>query len=158
MVDPCFQLIIYSLACFAYLIVLCRLQVERILRQAAEFTSEHDTWKLGVAHAFFMQVRSETYKRGGARVCHTRVHCVDETSDIMLMCIYLYMYCIPRAPVAARLNMLTRNCISALRPLSRLCVWLQGDKFGEAISFYEPIVRSKWESILDVTGAEAVIT
>ena len=109
MVDPCFQLIIYSLACFAYLIVLCRLQVERILRQAAEFTSEHDTWKLGVAHAFFMQVRSETYKRGGARVCHTRVHCVDETSDIMLMCIYLYMYCIPRAPVAARLNMLMRN-------------------------------------------------
>jgi hypothetical protein len=31
------------------------LQVERIFRQSAEFASEHDTWKLNVAHTFFMQ-------------------------------------------------------------------------------------------------------
>ena len=31
-------------------------QVERIFRQSAEFASEHDTWKLNVAHVFFMQV------------------------------------------------------------------------------------------------------
>jgi len=30
-------------------------QVERIFRQSAEFASEHDTWKLNVAHTFFMQ-------------------------------------------------------------------------------------------------------
>lgn len=29
--------------------------VERIFRQSAEFCSEHDTWKLNVAHTFFMQ-------------------------------------------------------------------------------------------------------
>lgn len=30
-------------------------QVERIFRQSAEFASEHHTWKLNVAHTFFMQ-------------------------------------------------------------------------------------------------------
>lgn len=30
-------------------------QVEKIFRQSAEFCSEHDTWKLNVAHTFFMQ-------------------------------------------------------------------------------------------------------
>jgi tetratricopeptide repeat protein 30 len=30
-------------------------QVETIFRQSAEFCSEHDTWKLNVAHTFFMQ-------------------------------------------------------------------------------------------------------
>jgi len=30
-------------------------QVERIFRQSSEFCSEHDTWKLNVAHTFFMQ-------------------------------------------------------------------------------------------------------
>jgi hypothetical protein len=30
--------------------------VERIFRQSAEFCSEHDTWKLNVAHNYFMQV------------------------------------------------------------------------------------------------------
>lgn len=29
--------------------------VEKIFRQSAEFCSEHDTWKLNVAHVFFMQ-------------------------------------------------------------------------------------------------------
>lgn len=31
------------------------LQVERIFKQSAEFCSEHDVWKLNVAHVFFMQ-------------------------------------------------------------------------------------------------------
>ena len=29
--------------------------VERLFRQSAEFCSEHETWKLNVAHVFFMQ-------------------------------------------------------------------------------------------------------
>jgi hypothetical protein len=29
--------------------------VERLFRQSAEFCSEHDAWKLNVAHVFFMQ-------------------------------------------------------------------------------------------------------
>lgn len=31
-------------------------QVERIFRKSVEFCSEHDTWKLNVAHVLFMQV------------------------------------------------------------------------------------------------------
>lgn len=30
-------------------------QVEKIFRQSAEFCSEHETWKLNVAHFFFRQ-------------------------------------------------------------------------------------------------------
>ena len=30
-------------------------QVEKLFRQSAEFCSEHETWKLNVAHVFFMQ-------------------------------------------------------------------------------------------------------
>ena len=30
-------------------------KVEKIFRQSAEFCSEHETWKLNVAHVFFMQ-------------------------------------------------------------------------------------------------------
>ena len=30
-------------------------QVEKIFRQSAEFCSEHENWKLNVAHTFFMQ-------------------------------------------------------------------------------------------------------
>ena len=31
-------------------------QVEKLFRQSAEFCSEHEVWKLNVAHVFFMQV------------------------------------------------------------------------------------------------------
>lgn len=31
-------------------------QVENLFRQSAEFCSEHEVWKLNVAHVFFMQV------------------------------------------------------------------------------------------------------
>lgn len=30
-------------------------QVEKIFRTSSEFCSEHETWKLNVAHVFFMQ-------------------------------------------------------------------------------------------------------
>lgn len=30
-------------------------QVEKIFRQTAEFCSEHESWKLNVAHVFFLQ-------------------------------------------------------------------------------------------------------
>lgn len=30
--------------------------VEKIFKQSAEFCSEHEIWKLNVAHIFFMQV------------------------------------------------------------------------------------------------------
>lgn len=56
--------------------------VERIFRQAAEFASDHETWKLNVAHTFFMQA----------------------------------------------------------------------DKYREAIRYYEPLVRKKWDHLLDVTA------
>merc|ERR1712216_75227 len=36
--------------------------VEKIFRQSAEFCSEHDVWKLNVAHVFFMQGSMETIK------------------------------------------------------------------------------------------------
>lgn len=31
-------------------------QVEKIFRKSVEFSSEHDVWKLNVAHVLFMQV------------------------------------------------------------------------------------------------------
>ena len=31
--------------------------VEKLFFQSAEFCSEHEVWKLNVAHVFFMQVR-----------------------------------------------------------------------------------------------------
>ncbi len=33
-------------------------QVETIFRKSVEFCSEHDVWKLNVAHVLFMQVRT----------------------------------------------------------------------------------------------------
>jgi hypothetical protein len=33
-------------------------QVEQIFRKSVEFCSEHDTWKLNVAHVLFMQVQA----------------------------------------------------------------------------------------------------
>ena len=34
-------------------------QVEQIFRKSVEFCSEHDTWKLNVAHVLFMQVSNK---------------------------------------------------------------------------------------------------
>ena len=34
--------------------------VEKIFRQSAEFCSEHELWKLNVAHVFFLQVSEHT--------------------------------------------------------------------------------------------------
>lgn len=42
-------------------------QVEQIFRKSVEFCSEHDTWKLNVAHVLFMQVSSEQQSQG--KVC-----------------------------------------------------------------------------------------
>ena len=35
-------------------------QVEKIFRKSVEFCSEHNTWKLNVAHVLFMQVGDNT--------------------------------------------------------------------------------------------------
>ena len=37
-------------------------QVEKIFRQSSEFCNEHPTWRLNVAHVFYMQAR----RRSGA--------------------------------------------------------------------------------------------
>jgi hypothetical protein len=49
--------------------LLCVCQVEKLFRQSAEFCSEHEVWKLNVAHVFFMQVtgtaaRRQSWQRG----------------------------------------------------------------------------------------------
>lgn len=45
--------------------------VEKLFRQAAEFCSDHDTWKLNAAHVFFME---EKFK-----VCFSRYMCAVST-------------------------------------------------------------------------------
>ena len=35
-------------------------QVEKLFRKSVEFSSEHDAWKLNVAHVLFMQVTVHT--------------------------------------------------------------------------------------------------
>ncbi len=51
--------------------VMHSLQVERIFRQSAEFCSEHEVWKLNVAHVFFMQVRGAYFGSEVATVAGT---------------------------------------------------------------------------------------
>lgn len=41
--------------------------LEQLFRQSAEFCSEHDSWKLNVAHTFFMQVRQQCAADRGCR-------------------------------------------------------------------------------------------
>ena len=41
-------------------------QVERILKQSAEFCGEHETWRLNMAHTYFMQSLREDEKYGEA--------------------------------------------------------------------------------------------
>lgn len=38
-------------------------QVERIFHQSADLCSDHDLWKLNIAHTFFMQVSLSPFKR-----------------------------------------------------------------------------------------------
>jgi tetratricopeptide repeat protein 30 len=38
--------------------------VERLLRQASEFCSEHDAWRLNMAHNYFMQVQNKRRVNG----------------------------------------------------------------------------------------------
>lgn len=40
-------------------------QVVRVFNQSRDFASEHDTWKLNVAHTYFMMVRARA--GGGLR-------------------------------------------------------------------------------------------
>lgn len=37
-------------------------QVQAVLSQASEFCSEHETWRLNVAHTFFMQVTMPSWR------------------------------------------------------------------------------------------------
>lgn len=37
--------------------------VEKLFRQAAEFCSDHDTWKLNAAHVFFMEEKFKVQMR-----------------------------------------------------------------------------------------------
>jgi hypothetical protein len=53
--------------------------VERIFRQSAEFCSDNDTWKLNVAHTFFMQA-STRFKWGAAR-CNNHLDCTSATDN-----------------------------------------------------------------------------
>ena len=50
-------------------------QVEKIFRQSAEFCSEHETWKLNVAHVFFMQATK-----------------FKEVASFTIILIYAYLY------------------------------------------------------------------
>jgi tetratricopeptide repeat protein 30 len=54
--------------------------VEKLFRQSAEFTSEHETWKLNVAHVFFMQ---ETKFREAIRY-YSPIY--EENKDNVLNC------------------------------------------------------------------------
>jgi hypothetical protein len=44
---------------------------EKIFRQSADFCSEHSTWKLNVAHTYFMQ---ENHYKEAIRCCHTSMY------------------------------------------------------------------------------------
>lgn len=56
--------------------------VEKIFRQSAEFCSEHETWKLNVAHTFFMQVRCSKFD--SIRMCARRI---NSSTSLLSSCI-----------------------------------------------------------------------
>ena len=54
-------------------------QVEKIFRKSVEFCSEHDTWKLNVAHVLFMQVYTSQ------RWCSFLFQCLKR---LVLLCLF----------------------------------------------------------------------
>lgn len=54
--------------------------VEKMFRQAAEFCSDHDTWKLNAAHVFFVE---EKFKVTCCS-CHTLVILKDRDAGVTL--------------------------------------------------------------------------
>lgn len=59
-------------------------QVERIFRQAAEFCSGHETWRLNVAHVFFMQSLRSDHKYDEAIEYYEPI--VQQHGDNLLSC------------------------------------------------------------------------
>ncbi len=110
--------------------------VEKVFRQSAEFCSEHDVWKLNVAHVFFMQVRCLAVSLS------PRTHPVSPP--------------LPHQPSTVGTGVARshsdRHHLSCLpfAPLSLPCG--QESKFLESIRYYEPIVKKHSDNILEVTA------
>jgi hypothetical protein len=114
--------------------------VEKVFRQSAEFCSEHDVWKLNVAHVFFMQVGVPL----GCLRCPvgTLSPCVPLTRTGPNVC----------SPTLSSTHAHTH---SRAHPPSALLPG-QESKFLESIRYYEPIVKKHSDNILEVTaGAHA---
>ena len=65
--------------------------VEKVFKQSAEFCSEHETWKLNVAHVFFMQ---DNRFRDAIRYYEPFVKRHHETSILNVSAIVLANLCV----------------------------------------------------------------
>ncbi len=107
--------------------------VEKIFRQSAEFCSEHDVWKLNVAHVFFMQVYMCVYIY--MYVCMYRARCMEagcrprvlHAGMCVCVCIHVCMY---------RARCMEAGCYPrALHAGIYVCMYVC---FNKAIWYYDP--------------------
>lgn len=99
--------------------------VEKLFRQAAEFCSDHDTWKLNAAHVFFME---EKFK-----VRASLVSCASPSDASLYACTSLQK----------RLSCRMLEDFGTYLVPNTLTV-------QEAIRYYEPIVKKQADNILEV--------
>lgn len=124
-------------------------QVEKLFRQSSEFCSEHDAWKLNVAHVFFMQqnkfkeVRAARAGSGGlvASAAHPRRSLIGRRpSRPAIRC------GAPGVSACVHQRGLTRH----RHPTRAVC----RPPWSQAIHYYQPLVKKMAASgsVLDVTG------
>jgi tetratricopeptide repeat protein 30 len=109
--------------------------VEKLFFQSAEFCSEHEVWKLNVAHVYFMQVW----------VCLLLIRIMIGTLFIVVLTQYYYK-CHP-------MRQFVVFCYFIFIIIFTLSITCQQEsKFKDAIKHYEPIVKRLQDSLLDITA------
>jgi hypothetical protein len=75
---------------------------ERIFKQSSEFCKDHDTWKLNVAHTFFMREAYKDAIRWAA--------CLPPLASCLLVCREAWM----ALPAAASAVLCSMDCLTKL--------------------------------------------
>lgn len=106
--------------------------VEKLFRQAAEFCSDHDTWKLNAAHVFFME---EKFK--------VRTYFLSFATQPECQRVYLWQ-------LAGAPCMWSAENFRDFLSRDKLLTPHQYSLVQEAIRYYEPIVKRQADTILEV--------
>lgn len=107
--------------------------VEKLFRQAAEFCSDHDTWKLNAAHVFFMEEKFKV--RASFLSCATQPEYQPSAYACTSVQEHLLCGVLKRLQDNFLVETLFTNTLSLVQ---------------EAIRYYEPIVKKQADNILEV--------